>query len=171
MKNLLSTEYPAYFSQYINQVQQDDCIDALEETMDDFVNFIENIVPSDKYGYKYQEDKWTIKDIVQHIIDAERVFAYRALRFARFDSTPLAGFEENDYARNVNTDSFSMPDLLKEFVLIRKATIKMFENFNEQMLSSKGIASGNEVSVLAIGFIIAGHVVHHQKVIKERYLK
>ncbi len=171
MKNLLETDYPAYFSTYINQVENDDCIEALEDNMNDFVNFIENIVPVEKYEYRYQSEKWSIKEIVQHIIDTERIFAYRALRFARFDKTPLASFEENDYADVSKSDNRDMNDLLQEFLLVRKSTIKMFESFSDEMISSMGIASGKEVKVLAIGFIISGHAIHHQKVIKERYLK
>lgn len=171
MKNLLETDYPAYYSLYINQVEYDDCLEAMEESLNDFVAFIENFVPSEKEDYKYQEGKWSIKDIVRHIIDAERIFAYRALRFARFDKTPIPGFEENDYAANVNTALISMNNLLQEFILVRKSTIKLFESFSEKMLSSKGIASEKEISVLALGFTISGHAIHHQKVIKERYLK
>ena len=169
MKNLLESDYPAYFATYINHVQHDDCIVAMEENLNDFVTFIENI-SEEKYNYKYQENKWTIKDIVRHIIDAERIFAYRALRFARFDRTPIPGFEENDYAANVSTTAIDMTDLLQEFILVRKSTIKLFESFSEQMLASKGIASGKEISVLAIGFIVSGHAIHHQNVIRERYL-
>ncbi|SFB27857.1 DinB superfamily protein [Flavobacterium swingsii] len=169
MKNLLESDYPAYFGTYINHVQNDDCIAVMEENLSDFVTFIENI-SVEKYNYKYQEDKWTIKDIVRHIIDAERIFAYRALRFARFDRTPIPGFEENDYAANVNTTTIEMADLLQEFILVRKSTIKLFESFTEDMLVAKGIASGKEISVLALGFIISGHAIHHQNVIRERYL-
>ena len=169
MKDLLYTDYPAYFGTYINHVQNDDCILAMEENLNDFVTFIENI-SVEKHNYKYQENKWTIKDIVRHIIDAERIFAYRALRFARFDRTPIPGFEENDYAANVSTTAIDMTDLLQEFILVRKSTIKLFESFTEEMLASKGIASGKEISVLAIGFIVSGHAIHHQNVIRERYL-
>ncbi|MEO8234534.1 MAG: DinB family protein [Flavobacterium sp.] len=169
MKNILNSDYPAYFETYINHVQNDDCILAMEENLNDFIVFIENI-PLEKYNYKYQENKWTIKDIVRHIIDTERIFAYRALRFSRFDRTPIPGFEENDYAANVDTAKIEMTDLLQEFILVRKSTIKLFESFSEVMLFAKGIASGNEMSVLAVGFIVSGHVIHHQNVIKERYL-
>jgi DinB superfamily len=171
MKNLSDSDYPVYFATYINLVKTDDCVDAMEDTLNDFIVFIENFVPSEKYNYKYLEGKWTIKDIVRHIIDTERIFAYRALCFARLDKTLLPGFEENDYALSVNTDLIDMNDLLQEFILVRKSTIKLFESFSDKMLSAKGTASGKEISVLAIGFIISGHSIHHQNVIKERYLK
>jgi hypothetical protein len=171
MKNLLETDYAPYYATYINQVENDDCIEALEENMNDFVNFIDNFVPNEKYEYRYQPEKWSIKEIVQHIIDAERIFAYRAIRFARFDKTPLASFEENDYVDVCRANVREMKDLLQEFLLVRKSTIKMFESFSDEMISNKGTASDREIKVLAIGFIISGHAIHHQKVIKERYLK
>ena len=148
MKNLSQTDYPEYFNQYISLVKQDDdCVDAMQNSLDNFVNFME-IVPFEKYNFKYQFDKWTVKDIVRHLIDAERVFAYRALRFARFDKTPLSGFEENDYAANVDTTSVNMDDLIQEFILVRKSTIKLFKSFSKKMLDNKGIASGKEIAVL-----------------------
>lgn len=170
MKNLLVNEYPEYFGTYINKVESEDLIEALEENLDDFTNFIENIVPDSKYEFRYQSEKWSIKEIVQHIIDAERIFAYRALRMARFDKTPLPGFEENDYVPVSESDKRTMDDLIREFVLVRKSTIELFESFSDEMMKSIGVASGKEVSVRAIGYIISGHCIHHQQVIKERYL-
>lgn len=170
MMNLSQTDYPEYFNQYISLVNQNlDCISAMRNTLDNFVNFMD-VVPFEKYNFKYQFDKWTVKDIVRHLIDAERIFAYRALRFARFDTTPLSGFEENEYATNVDTTTVDMQDLMKEFILVRKSTIKLFESFTEKMLYYKGTASGKEISTLAIGYIISGHVIHHQNIIKSRYL-
>ena len=170
MNKLSPTDYPEYFNQYINLVDQDtNCIEALQNSLDNFINFMEN-VPVEKYNYKYQFDKWTIKDIIQHIIDTERIFAYRALRFARFDQTPLSGFDENQYAQSIDTTAINMQNLLQEFVLVRKSTIKLFEGFSEKMLDNIGNASGKEISVLAIGCIISGHAIHHQNIIKDRYL-
>ena len=171
MKNLSPSDYPEYYNQYISLINQDmTCINALKDGLDSFVNFME-VVPFQKYNYKYQLDKWTVKDVVKHIIDTERIFAYRALRFARFDNTQLPGFDENDYAKNIDTANVDMQELIEEFVLVRKSTIKLFESFTEKMLQNKGIASGKEISVLAIGFIISGHAIHHQNILKERYLE
>ncbi|MBK8312096.1 MAG: DinB family protein [Chitinophagaceae bacterium] len=111
-----------------------------------------------------------MKEIIQHIIDAERVFTYRALRFARKDETPLPGFDENTYADNAKTGNRKWDDLLEEFNALRRSTEILFNSFDEDQLNATGLASGNPVSVLAIGFIIAGHVNHHISVIKERYL-
>ncbi len=170
MKNLLDNEYPEYYGTYISKVETEDLIEALEENLDDFTNFIENIVPNSKYEFRYQPEKWSIKEIVQHIIDAERIFAYRALRMARFDKTPLPGFEENDYVPVSEADHRPMDELLREFVLVRKSTIALFDSFTDQMMQNIGVASGKEVSVRAIGYIISGHCIHHKQVIKERYL-
>lgn len=170
MKNLQSNEYPEYFGNYITKVEIDDLIEALEENLDNFSNFIQNLVPESKYEFRYQPEKWSIKEIVQHIIDAERIFAYRALRFARFDATPLPGFEENDYVPVSKSDDRTMEDLIREFVLVRKSTIVLFESFTGEMLMNTGTASGKVSSVRAIGFVISGHCIHHQQVIKERYL-
>lgn len=169
MKNLQPTEYPEHYTSYVNEVKSLDIIEALEESLWDFVRFIEDI-PIDKHEYQYQPGKWTIKEIILHIIDAERIFGYRALRFARFDTTPLAGFEENDYVPISNANNREVKSLLAEFVAVRKATIALFENFTEEMLLHKGIASNGEISVRALGFIISGHCMYHQNVIRERYL-
>jgi hypothetical protein len=127
-------------------------------------------VKGDKAEYRYAEGKWTIKDIVQHLIDSERVFAYRAMRFARHDSTELPGFDENEYAASSSTERRSLSDLLEEHDAVRQATERMFESFSPDMLVRRGIANGNPFSVRALGWIIAGHAVHHAGVIRERYL-
>ena len=170
MKNLQPNEIPEYFIQYVNEVKSLDVVEALNENLNDFLNFIETEVPIDKYEYRYLPEKWTVKEIIQHITDAERIFAYRALRFARFDATPLSSFEEDDYAEACEANNRDIDDLLEEFLFVRKSTIKLFESLNEEMLLNKGVASGKEISVRAIGFVISGHCIHHQNVIKERYL-
>lgn len=169
MKNLHPSEFAEYFTSYINEVKCLDIVEALQDNLNDFSRFIESI-PEDKYEYQYLPGKWTIKEIVQHIIDAERIFAYRALRFARFDATPLAGFEEDDYVAVSSANRREMSSLMKEFATVRQTTIQLFESFTEEMMLHKGVASDNEVSVRAIGFIISGHCIHHQNVIRERYL-
>ena len=114
--------------------------------------------------------KWTIKELVQHIIDAERVLSYRALRFARRDATDLAGFEEDDYVKNSNGDTRDYNDLLVEFSAVRNATILLFNSFTDEALQRIGSASGSIISVRALGFIISGHLQHHLTIIKERYI-
>ncbi len=168
MKNLIESDYPAYFANYINLVENDNVVQALNLNLSEIVTFLENI-PAEKHNFKYQENKWTVKDVVRHVIDTERIFAYRALRFARFDTTELPGFDENSFSSQVNTSNVLMKDLLEEFVLVRKSTIKLFESFSPEMLSNNGIASGKQMSVMAVGFVISGHAIHHTNILRERY--
>ena len=117
----------------------------------------------------YAPEKWSVKDIIQHLIDAERIFTYRALRFARNDSTALPGFEENEYAPAAQGNKRSIDDLLSEFRALRGSTLDLFESFDKEMLEKVGKASGVDISVLAIGFAIVGHTRHHVNVIREKY--
>ena len=163
-------EYASFYSSYISQVSsQYSLIEELEISVHRLRNFVQEI-PMDKYDYQYAEGKWTIKDILQHLIDSERVFAYRALRFARRDFTPLPRFEENDYAEVANGSKRSIRDLLTELAIVREATLCLFRTFSDETLQLKGIASGREMSVRALGFIIIGHQNHHQQIFQERYL-
>ena len=124
----------------------------------------------DKFDYRYADGKWTIKDIIQHIIDAERIFAYRALRFARSDTTALPSFDENTYVEEAQANKRSIQDLLTELLIVRQATLALFKTFSEEQLLKKGTASNNPMSVRALGFVIIGHQNHHQRVFLERYL-
>lgn len=166
---LLKTEYSAFYATYINALEDISLLEGLENGLNQMVSFISNI-SSEKLEYRYAEGKWTIKDILLHLIDAERIFAYRALRIGRGDKTPLAGFEENGYVINANANSRSVESLLNEFQLVRKSTLELFQNFSEEQLAYLGTSSDNIISVRAIGFIISGHQNHHLKVIVERYL-
>jgi hypothetical protein len=120
--------------------------------------------------YAYATDKWTIKEVVQHIIDAERVFAFRALWFARKDVSPLPGFEENTWADTLQGSTREWEDLLKEFKTVRKATMSLFASFTDEELAYIGTANNNSTSVAAIGFLCAGHIKHHIDIIEEKYL-
>ncbi|HSU28562.1 MAG TPA: DinB family protein [Chitinophagaceae bacterium] len=157
------------YHNYINQVQEDDLASAFANGTKNFTGFIESI-PAGKQDYKYAPGKWSIKEVLQHIIDGERVFAYRALCFARMDSTPLPGFEENLWAENAHCENRKWNDLVEEFRTVRKASEILFASFNEEQLEASGIASGNPNYVLGFGYIIIGHSLHHQRIIKERYL-
>lgn len=128
-------------------------------------------VPEDMGEYRYEKGKWSIKELVCHMMDAERIFAYRALRFARNDSTELSSFEENDYAPEANAHSRSLKQLLREAETLRKTTLDLFSSFTPEMLQRKGTVNKNVVSVINIGYIIAGHETHHRNVLNERYLK
>jgi hypothetical protein len=163
------TEYPNFFGTYIQALENVQLIEELEISLHDFIKFVQNI-PLDKFDYRYAEGKWTIKDIIQHIIDAERIFNYRALRISRKDLTPLAGFEENSYVENTNANDRSIQDLLAEFSAVRQSSLFLFKSFTPEQLQRIGIVSMGEISVRAVGFIIIGHQKHHQKVFQERYL-
>lgn len=162
-------EYSEFNATYIKAAGDGDLYEDLEVSLHDFIRFVQDI-QMDKFDYRYAEGKWTIKEIIQHVIDTERIFAYRALRISRNDKTPLPGFEENDYAANTNANDRHLQSLLTELSIVRQSTLALFKSLSEEQLKRIGIASDNEISVRAIGFIIIGHQKHHQKVFKERYL-
>lgn len=165
-----NSEYGAFYAPYLAQIDpQYSLFEELEIALHRFVHFVREI-PLDKFDFRYAEGKWTIKDIIQHIIDAERVFAYRAMRIARNDQTALPGFDEDFYVTNANANSRSIQDLLTEFSMVRHATIYLFNSFSPDSLERIGIASDNPISVRALGFIIIGHQNHHQTVFQQRYL-
>jgi len=160
-------EYPAWGETYIKLVDGD-VIEILERQVTEFTDFINSLV--EKADYAYAPGKWTIKEIVGHIIDAERVFAYRMTCFARGEQQPLPGFEENDYVANAHFSDRSLLSLSHEFALLRKANLYLFKSLTEEELNRKGTASGKEITVRAILFVTAGHIMHHTSIIKERYL-
>ncbi|KAF2513889.1 DinB family protein [Flavobacterium foetidum] len=166
---LLENEYSGHFGTYIKQAGDGKLIEELEISLHEFIKFVQNI-PLDKFDYRYAEGKWTIKDIIQHVIDTERIFCYRALRFSRNDKTPLPSFEENDYADNTDSNSRSIQELLTEFSAVRHSTLLFYKSLSEEQLKRLGTASNNQISVRALGFVMIGHVKHHQKVFEERYL-
>ena len=166
---LTNTEYAERYGNYISKVEEVDLMEELEISLHRLIRFVRDI-PMDKFDFRYAEGKWTIKDILQHLIDSERIFAYRALRFARYDKTPLPGFEEDDFANVANGDNRSIQDLLTELAVVRQATLSLFKSFDEQMLLQMGTASNVPMSVRAIGFVIIGHQNHHQQIYQERYL-
>lgn len=160
---------PQFYHNYINLVNEDELMSAFEFNTKSTLSFLATI-PVEKHNHRYAEDKWTIKEILQHLIDAERVFSYRALRFARKDTTHLPGFNENLFARNSKADKRSWNDLVEEYSIVRKATEILFNSFGHEELESEGITNNASIYVLGIGFICVGHCIHHKKIIEERYL-
>lgn len=152
------------------QVHSLDMLEALEQSGKQLTVLL-NTVPEDMGEYRYEKGKWSIKELICHMMDAERIFAYRALRFARNDSTELAAFEENDYAPQANAHARTLKQLISEAGTLRKTTIDLFSSFTSEMLQRKGTANKNEVSVVNLGYIIAGHETHHCNILKERYLR
>lgn len=167
--DLQKGEYLPFFQPYINRIGELVSVDGLEDGLKTVISFFKSI-PEDKLEYRYEANKWTIKEIISHIIDSERVFAYRALRFARKDKTPVVGFNENEYAETSYANTRTLEDLLEEYTYVRQSTIALYRTFNSDALRSVGTAGGGEVSVRALGFLIAGHEKHHCEIIKERYL-
>jgi uncharacterized damage-inducible protein DinB len=163
------TRVPEYYHKYINKVKQPDLGVAFKEHSRNSYEFFKSI-PEEKWDHRYAEGKWSIRDLLQHLIDAERIFSYRALRFARKDATPLPGFEENEYAVTAKAESRTSQSLLAEWQAVNRSTESLFDSFTEDQLEESGVASGASTYVRAIGFIICGHAVHHMEIIRERYL-
>jgi uncharacterized damage-inducible protein DinB len=167
--DIQSKEFHPYYKTYINLMPDVEMVQALEEGLDDVIQFLESI-PSEKLEYRYQENKWTIKEIILHIIDTERIFSYRALRIAREDMTPLAGYEQNDYVPPSKANRLSLDALISDYKAVRAATISLYKNLDAEMLENIGDANGNAMSARVAFCILAGHEIHHCNVIRERYL-
>lgn len=161
--------YPEYFTKYVNQVPENELEIAFANQLPIIKNFLTGI-SEEKSFYAYDKGKWTLKELLQHLIDTERVFNYRALSFARKDKASLPGFDENEYAQSSNANSRIWLELVEEFIQVRKSTELLFKSFSEEMLASSGLANNKVSSVLSMGFIIIGHFYHHKKIIEERYL-
>ncbi len=160
---------PEFYHGYISKAKENDVMSALRNSTSELFALLKSI-PAEKHDHRYADGKWTIKEVVQHMIDGERVFTYRALRFARKDDTPLPGFDENLFAQTAKADKRTWNDLVEEFSALRKASEAMFASFDNEQLEAEGVASEHSTYVLGIGYIVAGHVNHHCQVIKERYL-
>ncbi len=162
-------DFPSFYHRYVEEAGGADMLEAMrlaQRTMHELLAQ----VPSAMEGHRYAPGKWSIKEVVQHVNDAERVFAYRALRFARNDATPLPGFEENEYAPASQADRRSLQDLWDEHHTIHRSTVQLFGSLTAAMLERKGTAGGNLISVQSLGWAIAGHAEHHWNIITERYL-
>jgi len=163
-------EYAPYHEEYISLVPNGDIVMTLQNQIADTLSLLRGL--TDKQAmFAYAPGKWNIKELIGHVIDGERIFGYRALRIARNDKTPLATFDENAYALVGGHARRTIPDLANEFEHLRISTLDLFGNFDEAAWSRRGTASGYEVSVRAIAWIIAGHELHHCGIIRERYLK
>jgi hypothetical protein len=161
---------PIFYQNYVRRVQQYTLQEALNVSIQKYVDLVKKI-PEEKGLHKYSEDKWTIKELLVHVLDAERIFAYRALRFARNDKTMLPGFEENSYVPESGANQRSISEIAESMRLIRMSTVDLFKTFSSEMLLRRGKANNTEVSVEALGYIIAGHLLHHCSILEERYLQ
>jgi len=169
VSELSTTEFNSYFKPYIDKAGNATLLKSLKKGKKKTIKFFKKL-PSSKLEYQYEDEKWTPKDILLHIIDAERAFSYRALQFARSKDAELEGFDENEFVPNANANKRSLKSLLKEYKAVRKASIIMFNSFSDETLVRIGKASGSQLSVRAAGFLICGHEIHHIQIITERYL-
>lgn len=161
--------YPTHFEPYVKLVPEEDLKIALKNQSSEAENFLKTISEEQSF-HRYAEGKWSLKEVLQHIIDAERVFTYRALAFAREDKSNLPSFDENGYAANSRANERNWQELLSEFSANRASSEMMFNSFSEEILDNSGISNNHPVTVRALGYITVGHLKHHLNIIKERYL-
>ena len=162
-------DFGAFYQGYADLATGQSVAQLLATHPASIANFIMDL-PEEKANYAYADGKWTIKQMLQHLIDTERIFAYRALRISRKDATPLPGFDENHYAQNAPVDQKTLADLKEEFLLVRKTTDLLLASFQEDQLNFIGNASGHPCTLNALCFIIFGHHLHHMNILRERYL-
>ncbi len=168
-KDISSDEYNSYYQTYLSKTNDVQLNEGLRSNMEKVISFLKSI-SKNKLVYRYEEGKWTIKEMLLHIIDTERIFAYRALRIARQDQTPLPGFDQDAYVPTSKANDRSLESLLDEYKTVRHATIALFDSFDDEMLIQVGSASNSPLSVRAAGYILIGHENHHCDIIRERYL-
>lgn len=169
MAKPLDGTFPSYFKNYIDLVSADNLNEAFLNQQAMISNFFISI-PESKTNEPYAAGKWTLKELLQHMIDTERIFNYRALAFARKEKGSLPGFDENEYVTNSHANNRSWIDLCNELIIVRKATEILFNSFTHEAIHSSGLSNNKPVTVLALGFIIVGHITHHKRIIEERYL-
>ena len=169
MQKPTPTTYLAYFEQYVNLVPEQDLFEAFANQFPILKSFLA-AVPSNKQEYAYADSKWTMKEMLLHMIDTERIFSYRALCIARGEQGCLLGFNENRYAENSNANSRSWQSLVDEFLIVRQSTEHLFKSFRKEALEKKGTANDNPLTVISAGYILLGHFYHHKKVAEEKYL-
>jgi uncharacterized damage-inducible protein DinB len=161
-------DYAPYAEQYVVLVTGGDILEALKTQLKQTTTLFSGRSERDG-NFRYAPGKWTVKEVVGHVADTERVFAYRALRFARGDQTPLAGFEQEDYVRAASFGARKLADLVEEYADVRQASLALFSSLDEEAWLRHGVASENRVTVLALAYLIAGHELHHRKILEERY--
>ena len=163
------SEFLPYYERYIALVPEGDVVATLSTQIGETLALLRGL-PTSVSTYRYAPDKWSVNEVVGHMIDSERIFAIRALRFARNDPAPLPGFEQDDYVRNSTFDSYPLSELASELEAVRQATVFLFKHMDEQPWRRRGIANNAEVSVRALAYIIAGHELHHREILTSRYL-
>tara|TARA_R100001143_G_scaffold52481_1_gene47627 strand:+ start:11196 stop:11735 length:540 start_codon:yes stop_codon:yes gene_type:complete len=165
---LKSDEYGEYYADYIRHVVNSDLMSQLIENQKSAMELFGSLDDS-KALYRYEEGKWSVKEVLGHVIDTERIFNYRALALARGEKNPLMGFDQDLYMEKVDFDRFSMKDIQSQYSVTREFTLSLFGSFSDDELLSKGVVSGAPFTVRALGYVIAGHEMHHRSILKERY--
>jgi DinB superfamily len=163
-------EYATYFERYISLVPGNDILAAFDEQSRQMLLLFSGRTDTDG-DFRYAPDKWTLKEVLGHMNDTERIMSYRALRIARGDATPMEGFEQDDYVRNGPWGQRPLTDAIEDYVAIRRATVSLFRNLDEPAWTRRGVANKNEVTVRALAYTIAGHELHHRKILEEKYLR
>ncbi len=161
-------DLPPFYARYANLISDVMLPTLLEKNGKIMADYVSEWTKA-QAEYRYAPGKWSAREVIMHLIDSERIFAYRALRFARKDSTPLPGFDENAYAAMYSDDNRNMPDLIREMKSVRASTIQLFKSFSKEALNRSGEASGITMTVRSLGEIIAGHELHHKKVLEGKY--
>jgi hypothetical protein len=162
-------EYDPYYQKYISLVPENEIIPALKNQIDELADLFKG-VPEEKGTYTYADGKWTVKEVLSHLIDGERMFAYRAFRIARGDKTPIEGFEQDGYIENSYANLRTLAELMREFDLLREANLMFFSNLESSDWVRTGTANNVEISVRSLAWIMVGHIRHHVAILKERYL-
>ena len=165
-----SGEYAPYYERYISLITGTEIVATLEAQRRQMLLLLSGRDDSDG-NFRYAPDKWTAKEVLGHVCDTERIFAYRLLRIARADRTPIEGFEQDDYIRNGPFASIALCDAVDDYIAVRRATLTLLRNLDEPAWSRRGIANNNEVSVRALAYIIAGHELHHCRILEEKYFR
>jgi hypothetical protein len=163
-----ASEYAPFYHGYVQAVPDGDIVELLRSGGQELVEAIRRI-PEERGGFRYGPEKWSIREVLGHLIDAERIFAYRALRVARGDRTPLASFDENAYVKTAGSDARTIDDLVRELGAVRETTVLLFESLPDEAWGLRGVASGKDVSLRALAYITAGHARHHLRILRERY--
>jgi uncharacterized damage-inducible protein DinB len=169
MARPVGSDYAPFYETYVRLVSEDDLVKALQSSLEEITENLA-LITTDKADHAYAEGKWTLKELLQHMIDTERVFSFRAMAFARGEQQDLPGFDENAYAQTAKVSARNLQEMKEELLSLRRAVYFMFKGFTEEDLQRSGTANNNKVTVNAIGYITIGHVRHHFGVIRERYL-
>ncbi len=161
-------DFPPYFERYISLVPEEDILQLIATSMQELKLQL-SAISNENAAFAYAQDKWTVKQLLQHVIDAERIFTYRALCIARGEQESLLSFDENAYAVNADASGRHLKDIKEEMMIVRQSTMYLFQSFTPEMLSRKGLSSNNPITTLALGYILIGHWRHHASILKSRY--